>query len=99
MFMCHLYVCRLLETDKRALTRITSTNSMVDGVEQKNIEHQKSTDSKTDSVERKSSGSIADNAEFTPDSPSMPRRPSIEEMWYVPVTKCYQCSSLNQCLQ
>lgn len=89
---------RLLETDKRALTRITSTNNMVDGIEQKSIDHQKSTDStekSTDSVERKRSGSIADNAEFTPDSPSLPRRPSIEEMWYVPVTKCYHCSSLK----
>ena len=80
------FVCgRLLETDKRALTRITSTNSIVDGTEQKNIENQKSTDHQksTDSVERKSSGSTADNAEFVPDSPSLPRRPSVEEMWYV----------------
>ena len=71
--------------DKHALTRITSTNSMSEGIEQKNMDHQKS----TESADRKSSGSIADNAEFTPDSPSLPRRPSIEEMWCVPLTKCY----------
>ena len=88
---------RLLETDKRALTRITSTNSTTEGTEQKNPDQnttdqktadQKSTDQKsTDqknggTVDRKRSiGSATENMEGSLDSPSLGRKATDEEMW------------------
>lgn len=72
---------RLLETDKRALTRIKSADEMAtDEVEQKNTD-QKSVDQK--STDRKSVGSLPDNMEFFPDSPSLSRKATDEELWYV----------------
>lgn len=86
---------RLLETDKRALTRITSTNSTTDGTEQKNPDQksvdqktadqktadQKSTDQKNGD-RRKSVGSVTENVEGSLDSsPSLGRKATDEEMW------------------
>ena len=83
---------RLLETDKRALTRITSTNSTTEGTEQKNPDQktadQKSTDQKTmdqkngGTVDRKRSiGSVTENMEGSLDSPSLGRKATDEELW------------------
>jgi len=111
----YLCVCRLLETDKRALTRIKSGNDMTEGMERRNSVDQKSSDQKSSdqkssdqkssdqkssdqksivSADRKSVGSITENMEGSPDSPSLNRKgspdsPSLsrkatdEEMWYV----------------
>jgi len=83
---------RLLETDKRALTRIKSTSEAANEIEQKSTD-QKSTDQKsidqksTGSVDRKSVASLPDNMELLSDSPSLSRKATDEEMWYVVISQ------------
>ena len=93
--MLFIYACRLLEKDKRALTRISSTNSTVSNstvneAEQKNVEQKT-----TELAEQKSFTSSVDISEFTSDSPALPRRPSVEEMWYVTLLKHCQFISFT----
>lgn len=87
-----LLVCafRLLETDKRAMTKIKSASDVVEETEQKNGDQksseQKSSDQKnsdqksTGSGDEKSVGSVTEGA---PDSPSLNRKTTDEEMWSV----------------
>lgn len=96
----------MLETDKRALTRIKSGNDVTAAgvMEQKSLEPQKSLDQgSVVSADRKSTGSIVDNPELSLDSPSLNRKAndsptlnrktSDEELWYD--TKCYQFVSFH----
>ena len=79
---------RLLETDERALTKITNSNSIPEGTEQQrqDVDHKILEQQKSTGSDRKSIGSMPDN-ELLSDSPSLNRKATEEEMWYV--TKCY----------
>ena len=77
------------------MTRISSTNSTVsnctvNGTEQKIVEQKN-----PELAEQKSVTSNVDISEFTPDSPALPRRPSVEEMWYVTLLKHCQFISFT----